>query len=146
MQQWHGNEDYADLPEWHALASVSGRLKQVALTLTLPPEKEWLRHVLGEVSDQMMTTIRWTAETTPRHTPEGSEGIHPDVYIVPADAARSDVVVALYCLDFLRSESLIEEAAGEELNASLSALQFSLEALIARLRQGQVNPPRFANN
>jgi hypothetical protein len=145
MNPWHGADDYADLPEWHALAGVSSRLKQASVSLVLPPDKDWLRYVLNEVADQMMTTIRWTAETSPRPL-EGAEAPHPDVYIVPADAARSDVVVALYCLDFLRSEGLIDASEGKELSAQLSALQGSLEALIARLRQGQVTPPRFAQN
>ena len=136
---------FTDLPEWHALAGVSARLNQVSLDLTLPPEKEWLRYVLHEIADQMMTTIRWAADTAPSQA-ESAEPVHPDAYIVPADAARSDVVVALYCLDFLRSEGLIDTAAGDELNTALSELQASLEALIARLRQGQVSPQPFANN
>jgi len=142
---WSAADDFTDLPEWHALAGVSARLKQASVELTLPADKEWLRYVLNEIADQMMTTIRWAADTSPSPG-EGSEAPHPDAYIVPADAARSDVVVALYCLDFLRSEGLIEERAGVELNASLSELQASLEGLIARLRQGEASSQPFANN
>ena len=144
MQSWSGSNDYRDLPEWRQLASVSRRLKEASAALELTEDREWLRFVLGEIADQMTNTMRWAEDL--KHRAVGDDPDEYAVFIVPADAARSDVVVATYCLDFIIAEGLIDETKGTELRDQLNGLQKSLESLLTSLRNSQVQPSPFANN
>jgi hypothetical protein len=144
MQSWRHPGDYRNLPEWNLLANASRQIKETSANLKLSEDREWLRFVLGEVADQMVSTIRWAEDIAQR-----TVGDAPDeyaVYIVPYDAARSDVVVATYCLDFMLAEGLVDQASGTELRDSLKDLQKSLETLLQSLREGGLQTSSFSNN
>jgi len=144
MNSWQFTGEYRQSREWRLLASVSEQLKQTSHNLRLAEDREWLRFVLGEIANQMIGTLGWAEDLARRVVGDAADEF--SVLIVPADAARSDVVAAIYCLDFMLAENLIDAKQGTELRDQLTNLQHALEALVKSLRQGDVRPSRFANN
>lgn len=144
MNSWQFTGGYRQSREWRLLASLSEQLKQTSQNLRLAEDREWLRFVLAEIADQMTGTLGWAEDLARRGV--GAAADEFSVLIVPADAARSDVVVAIYCLDFMLAENLIDAKQGTELRDQLNGLQHALETMVKSLRPGDVQPSRFANN
>jgi len=120
--------------EWSRVFDVCGLLRRTTDGLALKDDKEWLRYVLREAASGMQSSVMWAAETEssgPGGTGETSKLAR---YVVAADAARSDAVVALYCLDFMRSEHLIDEELAKRVDEQLTDVEGALRSLAHRLR------------
>ena len=120
--------------EWSRVFDVCGLLKRTTDSLALKDDREWLRYVLREAASGMQSSVLWAAETEPSAPGGMGETSRLARYVVAADAARSDAVVALYCLDFMRSEHLINEEIARRVNEQLTDVEGALRSLAHRLR------------
>ena len=119
--------------EWSRVFDVCSLLRRTTDGLALEDDKEWLRYVLREAASGMQSSVIWAADTD--HEPEETaEESRQARYVVAADAARSDAVVALYCLDFMRSEHLIDEEIAQRVDEQLTGVEGALRSLAVRLR------------
>jgi len=115
--------------EWRRALEVSERLIRTTSELELEPRREWLRQVMNEAASQLRAAVLWAASQGV--TEQGVQ--RQRSHVVAADAARSDVSLASYFLNFLNREGLIDEAKAFEVETLLHETEIEMAEMSRRL-------------
>jgi len=119
--------------EWRHALAVAEAVKESARDLTLEPQMEWLRQVIGEAADQMRAAVLWAAsQSPPDPASHSTAGLRP--LIIAADAARSDAALASYFLSFLSHERLLCDGEAQTVVQELQAVEAEMDALSRQMR------------
>lgn len=129
-------ESQGDGPEWRMAFEVARLVKETSQSLQLAADREWLQFVLGETAENMRNAVIWAATGDPADESAPREHRRTEL-VVAADAARGDAVIASYCLDFMRSEELIDEELADSVRGRLNELEGRLNDLSRGLRAGE---------
>ena len=135
MKQW-GKGEFQNLFEWQMVDNVSELLKRTCEEMKLGRDEEWILEV-----------IRESAVNLPGSIIEGQESEYLAEYILGISAARNALVVASYCIRFLKGQKLIEAGTADYVDGHLEQLEEVLatvtDTLRANLASGQ---GQFSNN
>lgn len=135
MKQW-GKGEFQNLFEWQMVDNVSELLKKTCEEMKLGRDEEWILEV-----------IRESAVNLPGSIIEGQESDYLAEYILGISAARNALVVASYCIRFLKGQKLIEADTADYVDGRLEQLEEVLatvtDTLRANLASGQ---GQFSNN
>jgi hypothetical protein len=135
MKQW-GKGDFQNLFEWQMVDNVAKLLNTTCEEMRLGRDEEWILEV-----------IRESAENLPESIIEGQESDYLAEYILGLSAARNALVVASYCIRFLKGQKLIEADKADYVDGRLEELEEVLaqvtDTLRASLASGQ---GQFSNN
>jgi hypothetical protein len=135
MRQW-GKGDFQNLFEWQMVDNVSHLLTRTCEEMRLGRDEEWILEV-----------IRESAQNLPESIIEGQESDYLAEYILGLSAARNALVVASYCIRFLKGQKLIESDKADFVDGRLEELEEVLatvtDTLRANLSSGQ---GQFSNN
>jgi hypothetical protein len=135
MRQW-GKGDFQNLFEWQMVDNVSQLLNRTCEEMNLARDQEWILEV-----------IRESAQNLPESIIEGQESDYLAEYILGLSAARNALVVASYCLRFLKGQKLLEAEKADFVDGRLEELEEVLatvtDTLRANLASGQ---GQFSNN
>ena len=97
MTSWPIEGDVHDQLEWKMADSIANLLRESCGEMQLPRTKEWLAAILAEQADKLPQAIEQG-----RHSPFIAE------YVLSLDACSNALVIAGYCLRFMREEGLID--------------------------------------
>jgi hypothetical protein len=122
---------YSGSEQWRKALDVATDLKATADALSLAPEQEWLRYVLGEASGAIRGSVLWAATSAP--VPPSVDADYLRQYVVAADATRGDAVVASYFLSFAHSQEIIDDTAYARLGPALDAIEAEMGAISREL-------------
>jgi hypothetical protein len=131
-----GKGDFQNLFEWQMVDNVSQLLNRTCEEMNLGRDEEWILEV-----------IRESAENLPESIIEGQESDYLAEYILGLSAARNALVVASYCIRFLKGQRLLEADKADYVDGRLEELEDVLanvtDTLRANLASGQ---GQFSNN
>ncbi len=135
MRQW-GKGDFQNLFEWQMVDSVSELLKKTCEEMKLGRDEEWILEV-----------IRESARNLPGSIIEGQESDYLAEYILGLSAARNALVIASYCLRFLKGQQLLEAEKADYVDGRLEELEDVLASVTDTLRSNlSSGQGQFSNN
>jgi len=135
MQSWPRKGDFQNLVEWGEVESVSALLKETIERLKLGPNEEWIQEVILEAAEEL-----------PRAIKEGQESEYAAEFILGVSAARNSLVIASYCLRFLKAQELMDGPTADEVDWRLDQLEQKLSNLTERLRGSLRDQYKFSSN
>ncbi len=127
--------DFEGLVEWKQVEGVSTLLRQTCEAAELAPEREWVLEVIREAANALPAAIS-----------EGQASEYMAEFILGVSAARNCLVIASYCLDFLRGEGLMDAGTVEQVEGRMEELETVLASLTETLRRSLSSERRFSSN
>jgi hypothetical protein len=130
-----GGSNYQDLAEYRLAGGVADLIRKTCDDLQLDRDREWIEEVLREAADNLTNALA-----------EGYQSEYTAEYLLGVGSARNSIVIASYCLRFLRGEGILHPEQSDYLDERLDDLESALAALAAVLRENLPNQRRFLNN
>lgn len=125
MAMWRsGCQNVHELNAWQEADTFSTLLHDVCRRLDLGRDKEWLIYLLKQAGQRMCEAVE-----------QGWKREHLAEYLFGISEALTFLALVDYYLMFLRHEGYLTGERADEVEGSCSALQDTLAALAARLRE-----------
>jgi hypothetical protein len=129
MRSWP-NSDFQNLFEWDKVEGMTSLLNKTISEMDLGLDQEWIIEVIKEA-----------AELLPESIIEGQQSDYLAEYILGLSAARNALVVASYCIRFLKGQGYMPAEKADFVDGRLEELEEELgsvtDTLRANLASGQ---------
>jgi hypothetical protein len=129
MRSWP-NSDFQNLFEWEKVEGMTNLLNKTVDEMDLGRDQEWIVEVIKEA-----------AELLPESIMEGQQSDYLAEYILGLSAARNALVVASYCIRFLKGQGYMPADKADFVDGRLEELEVELgsvtDTLRANLASGQ---------
>lgn len=129
MRSWP-NSEFQNLFEWDKVEGMTNLLNTTVSEMDLGRDQEWIKEVIKEA-----------AELLPESIIEGQQSDYLAEYILGLSAARNALVVASYCIRFLKGQGYMPAEKADYVDERLEQLEVELgsvtDTLRANLASGQ---------
>jgi hypothetical protein len=129
MRSWP-NSEFQNLFEWEKVEGMTNLLNNTISEMDLERDQEWIKEVIKEA-----------AELLPESIIEGQQSDYLAEYILGLSAARNALVVASYCIRFLKGQGYMPAEKADYVDGRLEELELELgsvtDTLRANLASGQ---------
>lgn len=122
MRSWP-NSDFQNLFEWEKVEGMTNLLNKTVNEMDLGRDQEWIIEVIKEA-----------AELLPESIIEGQQSDYLAEYILGLSAARNALVVASYCIRFLKGQGYMPADKADFVDGRLEELEEELGSVTDTLR------------
>ena len=121
MRSWP-NSEFQNLFEWEKVEGMTNLLNNTVSEMDLGRDQEWIKEVIKEA-----------AELLPESIIEGQQSDYLAEYILGLSAARNALVVASYCIRFLKGQGYMPAEKADYVEAQRAAAQEAIDDLVSML-------------
>jgi 23S rRNA-intervening sequence protein len=122
MRSWP-NSEFQNLFEWEKVEGMTNLLNTTVSEMDLGRDQEWIKEVIKEA-----------AEMLPESIIEGQQSDYLAEYILGLSAARNALVVASYCIRFLKGQGYMPVEKADYVDGRLEELELELGSVTDTLR------------
>lgn len=135
MRSWP-NSEFQNLFEWDKVEGMTKLLNQTIEEMDLGRDQEWILEVMRE-----------SAELLPESIIEGQHSDYLAEYILGLSAARNALVVASYCIRFLKGQGYMPADKADYVDSRLEELEAELGSVTDTLRASLASGSgQYSNN